>query len=357
MTARSRIAVGSYTHATAVGIRVIDLDDDGMRERTRIEGVAHASFLVHHPTLPVLYSVSETVASSDGVAGAVVALRFDEEWQKQPVELGRVPSRGDAPCHLAIDRQNEHLYVANYVSGTVACWQLESDGSLGALLGERQHEGSGPTDRQREPHAHCVRVDLESQRIHAVDLGADRVFSYDLAGLGSELQPVCEWEAAPGAGPRHLALHPSAPVAFVVGELDSTVTMLRRDTATGGWVTAGVWPTLPGEWSGASTTAEVAVHPTGKYVYVSNRGHDSLAVFEFVDERAGLAPRGWVESGGAEPRHFALNHDGSVLVIANQASNSLVRMSVDQATGQPRILDRLEDIDAPVCVLFLDEAR
>ena len=349
--------VGCYTHESPIGIRVYDWSDpaDPLVQRSEFDGVEHPSFLATHPNGNVLYAVSET-ALPDG--GSLVALRID------PVDgslelIDQVPSHGSAPCYVSVDPNGRCVYVANYVTGTVVALALEPDGRFGELLVAHQHNGSGPSARQDGPHAHCVVPGPFGDSVYAADLGTDRVNHYvhrqQQGGDTFVLEDELVLDA--GAGPRHLAFHPEQPVGFLVCELNSTLATLGLDSTSGRLTRLQSTSTLPDEFDCESIAAEVRVHPNGRHVYVSNRGHDSIAVFGYAGPDTALEPLGHVHSGGRTPRNFAVHPSGRALLAANQDSDTLVRFEIDAVTGIPRQLDTTEDVSQPVCITFLEVAR
>lgn len=354
MPARTLLYVGSYTHESADGIHVYDASDPGghLVELSRHDGIAHPSFLAVHPSAEVVYAVSET-AGPDG--GEVVALGVD------PVdgtlrELDRVPSRGTAPCYVSVDRAGRSVYVANYLSGTVAAYALQHDGRFGELIATHEHRGSGPSARQDGPHAHCIVPGPAGDWVYTADLGTDRVGRYvhDRRPDGEDFRHEDELVLEAGCGPRHLAFHPDRPVGFLVCELDSTIVMLGLDSTNGRLTRLASHSTLPDDFDGESTAAEVRVHPDGRHVYVSNRGHDSIAVFGFAGEDVPLEPLGHVPSGGRTPRNFAVHPSGSSLLVANQDSDTII--AFDARNGVPRQLDVAWTVSDPVCLTFSESA-
>ncbi len=345
--------VGCYTTTTPVGIGVFDWSDPaaGPAELGQVEGVEHPSYVAVHPNGRVLYAVNETAEN-----GHVTALRID------PIDgslttIGRVPSHGDAPCYVSVDPDGRFLYVANYVSGTIAAYGLGADGRVGEVVAVRQHHGSGPTSRQEGPHTHCIVPGPIGGAVYAVDLGTDRVYRYVHDPDDHDALVLCdELAVAAGAGPRHLAFHPTLPVGFLVCELDSTIVTLDLDPANGRLTPRGSASTLPADAGASSIAAEVRVHPSGRFVYVSNRGHDSLAVFAFSGPGEALELIGHVDSGGRTPRNFAVHPSGRALLVANQDSNTLVRFEIDELTGLPTQVDATHDLSEPVCLTIMEAA-
>ena len=357
MPARTLAFVGSYTHESAVGIRVYDASERGGRlvELSQHDGIEHPSHLAVHPSGEILYAVSET-AGPDG--GQLVALGVDLVAGTLR-ELDRVPSQGAAPCYVSVDRAGRCAYVANYLSGTVAAYALEHDGRFGELIATHQHEGSGPNARQDGPHAHCIIPGPAGEWVYSTDLGTDRVGQYigDRHGDAGNFRLVEELGLDPGSGPRHLVFHPERPVGFLVCELDSTIVMLGFDPNDGRLTRLGSHSTLPGGFEGESIAAEVRVHPNGRHVYVSNRGHDSIAVFGFAGDAESLESLGHVPSGGRTPRNFAVHPSGSTMFVMNQDSDEVVAFDVDEQTGVPCKLDVTYSVSKPVCLAFSEVAR
>lgn len=343
------VTVGCTSDESVVGIHVFRLEvgAHGVRlvEHVGVAGLAQPSYLAHHPTLPVLYAVSETVD------GTIVSFHVDPvdgtltEWQ-------RVPSGGDGPCHLSSD--GHHLHVAHYLSGSVAGHALGHDGRLGDLAWTQRHRGSGPHPRQDAPHAHCVVPDphrRSTRSVHAVDLGTDGIVRYDADPTTGEFRAAAEVAMRPGSGPRHLAFHPTAPSAFVVCELDCTLVTLEIDPATGHLVPRHEVSTLPAGDAGDSLAAAVRVHPDGRRVFVSNRGHDSIATFAVGDPGEPPALLGHVASGGAGPRDVAVDPSGRWLLAANQRSGEITGFALDDPTGLPRPLGELARVAEPACIV------
>ena len=355
MAHRTYLYVGGYTHESRIGIRVYDASDPAGRliGQSDVDGIEHPSFLAAHPGGSVLYAVSETAP-----LGSIVALRIDPVDGSLTV-IDRASSHGSAPCYVSVDVSGRHLYVANYLSGNIAVNTLGDDGRFGDLLATHQHHGSGPSTRQDGPHAHCIVARPGGHSVYAADLGTDRVSHYVHARqLGTEgFTLVDELALDAGTGPRHLAFHPDLPVGFVVGELGSTIVTVAIDPVDGRLTPLHTSPTLPPEFDGESIAAEVRVHRNGRHVYVSNRGHDSIAVFGFAGVDEPLEPLGHVSSGGATPRNFAVHPSGRVLLTANQDSHSIVAFEIDPSTGIPRQTDDRYRVSEPTCLTFLEVSR
>ena len=347
MVTRRFLYVGCYTDASPAGIHVFDCAAREPVKVSELTGIQHPSFLAAHPSGSMLYAVSET-ANRRGDGGSVIALVVDpSDGSLTPAQTQTVGSEGDAPCHISVSASGEHLYVANYVSGSVAVFALDPQGTIERVIAAPRHQGSGPTTRQESPHAHCAVPHRYSPGFVAADLGIDRVIHYSNAG-----QVLDRLNLEPGCGPRHLAWHPTEPVCFVVGELNNTINLVRMNPVSGRLTRAGTWPTLPLDFEGTSLAAEVAVNPSGTSVYVSNRGHNSIAVFDYASGQLEL--RTHVPSGGETPRHFALAPSGESLIVANQDSNSIHRFAIDPSTGIPTPEGDPHRVSQPACVAFVE---
>jgi 6-phosphogluconolactonase len=268
--------------------------------------------------------------------------------------LNRQPSMGAGPCHLVVDGTGRNVLVANYGGGSVAVLPVQEDGRLDEPSAVRQHRGTGPNPaRQEGPHAHGLAFDGGGKRVFTADLGVDRVFVYDFDAASGSLEPAAEPFVAvePGSGPRHVALHPSGAFLYVVNELRSTVTVLRYDATTGALSPVQTVTTLPADFEGRSTTAEIALSPDGRFVYASNRGHDSLALYAVEGDSGRLDPLGHVSTGGRTPRSFALDSTGEWLLVANQGSDNVVVFRRDGSSGRLEATGTEVSVPAPVCVL------
>jgi 6-phosphogluconolactonase len=304
-------------------------------------------FLALHPTKPLLYSVGRSEAHPKGSL-AVFKLGDSLEF------LAETSSQGANPCHLAIDASGKVLAAANYSDGTTSTTLLDANGLPAGPGFATKIEGKGPrSDRQDGPHAHGVY--FRGKHLLVPDLGIDKVltFTVDPATAKSTTAEPAGWSGKPGAGPRHLAFSPDGKHAYVVNELDNTVTACALSAKDGTLQTLHSVPTLPLGWEGQSTTAEIQVHPNGKFVYASNRGHDSIAVFSRDAATGKLTPVEIVPCGGKVPRHFTLSPDGKWLLCAHQDSNTLASLPLDPATGKLGAPTATVSAPNPICILFL----
>jgi len=346
-----RVYIGTYARGEEKGIYFLEFNAEtgALASKGRVCGAESPSFLDTHPSLPILYAVCERGHPE----GAVEAFRIEPD-SGGLTPLSRQSSKGAAPCHLAVAPGAKHLAVANYSSGSTALFPLLEDGALGAASVVIQHRGSSVHPRQKGPHAHCVNFDASGERLYAADLGIDQVliYRYDRApGTLTANEPAFA-ALAPGAGPRHMAFHPSGQFVYVVNEINSTVTAFRKDPATGGLAPFGSVSTLPADFDGESTTAEIAVHPSGRFLYASNRGHDSIAVFAIDSDNGKLTALGQTPTGGKTPRNFSIDPSGQYLLAANQDSDNVVVFRIDAEQGLLEPTGQSVSVPAPVCVLF-----
>lgn len=347
------VYVGCYTGPKSKGIQYFKFDaaTGQLSDGTLAAEATHPTWLVVHPSRKYLYALSE-VGGARG--GGITAYALDAASGRLS-QLNTQSSGGNGPCHLAVDRTGQCLLVANYGGGSVAALPIRTDGSLGEAASFIQHQGASVNpQRQKGPHAHSVDVDPANRFVLVCDLGLDKVLTYRLDPARAALTPAepPHTATAPGAGPRHLAWHPNGRWVYVINELNNTVVQYAYDAQTGALTPRQTVPTLPPEFTGQNTTAEIAVHPSGKFVYGSNRGHDSLVVYAVNAETGALTLVQHHPSGGKTPRHFALDPTGRWVLSGNQTSGNLVVLAVDAATG--RLSDTGRSVEVPaVCVQFV----
>ena len=348
--------VGTYTEGgRKEGIYLVGMDrrTGTLRQVGAIDAGPNPSFLAIHPGGRVLYAVNEVDTYNGQATGAVSSFSISSETGA-PTPVNQQPSGGAAPCYVSLDNSGRVVLVANYNGGSIALLPTEADGTLAPASQLIHHTGSGPiSDRQEAPHAHCILADPSNRFVLAADLGADRVFLYRFGAEGRTLIHVEGGDARmrSGAGPRHLAFHPSLPLVFVSNELDSTVATVRFDAARGTLTVLGTQSTLPKGWTGTNYPADIHVAPSGRTVYVSNRGHNSIAVFSGADSGS-LTLEQTVSTEGDWPRNFTLDPTGRWLLVANQRSNSIVVFSRDEGSGRLTQTGNRLDLPSPVCLRF-----
>jgi len=347
------VYVGSYAKATEPGIHhfTLDLSSGALTAAGGTSGVANPSFVSISPDKKFLFAIGE---SGGKKGGAVVSFAIDEKSGALK-QLSESISGGSGPCYITADKTGKVVLVANYGGGSVASLPVSADGKLAEPATFVQHTGSSVNKgRQGEPHAHSINVSPDNKFAFAADLGLDKILIYKLdpeKGTMTANDPAFV-EIPPGSGPRHFAFHPSAKYAYVCGEMTSTVHAMTYDAAKGELKVIQTLSTLPEPVKGNST-AECQVHPSGKFVYVSNRGHNSIAVFQ-VDEATGkLTAAGHAPTGGKTPRNFGVDPSGKILIAANQDSDNVVVFKIDEKTGMPHAAGHEVKVPKPVCVKFL----
>ena len=355
--------VGTYTAGTrSRGIYLVRMDRrSGTLELVgSVDAGANPSFLGTHPNGRFLYAVNELEQYNGRPTGAVSAFTIARDTGAL-TRLNEQPSGGGAPCFVSVDRSGRAVLVANYAGGSVALLPIEANGALAPAAHVVQHTGKGPNaERQEAPHAHCILPDPSNRFALAADLGADRVFVYRLDLEGKSLRHVQGGTGGgdavmrPGAGPRHIALHPTLPLVFVANELDSTVATLRFDAERGALSPQGTRSTVPAGWTGTNYPADIHVAPTGRTLYVSNRGHNSIAVFSVAESTGAgaLALDQVVSTEGDWPRNFSLDPSGRWLLVANQRSDSVVVFGRDPENGRLTPTRQRIAIPSPVCLRF-----
>jgi 6-phosphogluconolactonase len=353
--------VGTYTEqGRPEGIYLVRMERRSGKLRLvgSIDAGAKPSFLAIHPSGRVLYAVNEVEKYNGRATGAVSTFAIAKDTGGL-TRRGEQASEGGAPCFVSVDRSGRVLLVANYVGGNVALLPIQAYGALAPATQVVQHTGSGPNgERQSAPHAHCIVADPSNRFVLAADLGADRVFLYRLDLEGKSLRHVEGGDAVmrPGAGPRHIAFHPTLPLVFVANELDSTVATLRFDAERGTLSPVDTHSTLPAGWKGTNYPADIHVAPSGRTLYVSNRGHNSLAVFSVAESTGALALDQVVSTDGDWPRNFTLDPTGRWLLVANQQSNSVIVFGRDEKSGRLTATPHRIALPSPVCVLFRSRA-
>jgi 6-phosphogluconolactonase len=356
--------VGTYTGGKSQGIYAyrVETPADGDPRFVALGLAATTdspSFLAIDDARRLVFAVNETDSFQGGKTGAVCAFSADPATGKLTL-INQQPSHGTHPCHVALDPTGKFLLVANYSSGSVAVFPVAADGRLGAATAVVQHRGhSINPQRQEGPHAHGVTFDPAGRFVFICDLGLDRIEAYRLDATSGKLSPVSAAGAsvAPGGGPRHLAFGVSGKFAYVLNEMTATVTALSYEAASGRLTEIQTLSALPADFTGSKSGAEIAVHPSGKWLYTSNRGHDSIALFAIDPARGTLRFETAFPSGGKTPRHFALLPEDGHLVVANQGTDSLQLYRVDQASGRLQPAGGPVDAPKPVCVEFLTTAK
>ncbi len=351
------VYLGTYTDGQSKGIYAFKFHAaTGKFEKPELVGESeNPSFLAIHPGRRFLYAVNETDNFGGQKAGAVTAFAIDFKTGKL-ARLNQVSSRGAAPCHLVVDKTGKCVLVANYYGGSVAAFPIKEDGSLGEASAFIQHSGSS-VDKQRQegPHAHSIYTTADNRFAIVGDLGLDEVLVYKLDAAKGTLTPNDPPFAKtnPGAGPRHFALRPDAKFGYSINEMQSTATAFTFDSARGALNAIQTISTLPADFKADNSTAEVEMHPSGKFLYGSNRGHNSIAVFAIDKATGKLTAVEQASTNGKTPRSFGIDPTGSYLFAANQDTNNVVLFRIDAKTGRLTATGEAAEVPRPVSVVFL----
>ena len=348
---RYLVYVGTYTGPKSKGIYAYHFDPDaGKLEPAGLAGeVPRPSFLAIHPNRKYLYAVSETGTST------VSAFAINRETGSLTL-LNTVPAKGSSACHLVVDQSGKSLVVANYGNGSVSVFRVGGDGRLSESTAQIQHSGSGPdSTRQRGPHAHAVVLSPDNRFVFVPDLGLDRILTYRLdagqASLTAHDPPFAT--TPPGSGPRHFTFHPNGKFAYSVNEMKSSVTAFAYDGAKGALTGLQTISNLPPEFTGIDNSAEIEVDATGRFLYASNRGHDSITIYGIDSRKGTLTVVDRVLTQGKTPRNFKIDPTGRYLLAANQDSDSIVVFQRNGKSGRLTPTGQTVAVGSPVCIEFL----
>jgi len=348
------VYVGTYTRGESEGIYIlrIDLKTGALTPVGVASGVVNPSFLAIDPKGRFLYAVNEVADYQGQQSGGVSAFAIDADTGRlRP--LNQQSSQGTSPCFVAVDRTGRSILVANYGSGSVAALPVGENGHLGAARATVQHDGSSVNPRRQQgPHAHSINLDAANRFAFAADLGLDKILIYRFDAGEGTLVPNAPASVSveAGAGPRHFAFHPRGKTAYVINELDGTVTVFSYDSGRGELTTVQTISTLPLGFDGNNSTAEILVHPSGRFVFGSNRGHDSIVVFAVDPESGQLTYVENQSTQGKTPRGFGIDPSGTFLLAANQDSDNIVVFRIDPTTGALKPTGHSLHVPTPVCV-------
>lgn len=350
------VYVGTYTGPKSQGIYVYKLSEaTGKLTPLGLAGKAtNPSFLAITPNHRYLYAVDEISDYEGKKAGGVSAFSIDRKTGKLTF-LNALPSGGPGPCHVTVDHTGKYVFVANYEVGSVAAFPILADGRLGKATAFLSHTGhSVDPKRQEGPHAHSIYASPDNRFVLSADLGTDRIYVYRFDATKGTLTPNDPPSAAvpPGTGPRHLAFSADGKFLYAIEEMGSSLTTFSYDAARGVLSPLGTISTMPKDYKGYNDCAELMMHPSGKFLYGSNRGHNSITVFSIEMVKSAPKPIQHVPTEGKEPRGFGIDPTGSYLIAGNQNSDTLVVFRIDAKTGRLTPTGQKLDIAAPVCVMF-----
>jgi 6-phosphogluconolactonase len=346
--------VGTYTNGKSEGIYVYRMNPDGgeLKHAATVKGVSNPSFLAIDPKRRFLYAANESGEFAGKKGGGVTAFAIDLKTG----DLRKLNERNSpgVPCHVSVHPSGRYVLAANYGGGNVVIYPVLAGGRLGEPTDVAQHTGKGADPkRQGEPHAHCIMPDAAGRFAFAPDLGIDKVMIYRIDAKNGKLVPNGFAATKAGAGPRHFDFHPSGKFAYVINELDSTLTAFAYDNAKGALTESQTISTLPPDYSGTNSCADVHVHPSGRFVYGSNRGHDSVVAFAIDQSTGKLNLIAHESTRGKWPRNFAVDPAGAFLLVANQHTDNVVAFRIDQQTGKLTATGQTAEIPSPVCLKFI----
>ena len=352
------IYIGTYTSGESEGIYQCSFNPktgelSGLKIAAKKK---NPSFLTISPDRKFLYCVNETMNYKGKPGGSVSAFSIDPVNNSLQF-INDQSSKGGAPCHIITDKTGRFVLTANYMGGNVAVYPVNSDESIGNPTSIVQHKGSGKNpDRQEAPHAHSVILDSSNKYAFVSDLGIDKIMIYEFNSKTGILTPAnIPWvNLQPGAGPRHFTFHPSGEYAYVINELNSTISSFSYESKDGKLTEIQTITTLPVNFEGNNSCADIHISPSGKYLYGSNRGHNSI-VWYYIDETSGKLTLIGFESTLVEtPRNFTIDPSGTFLLVANQNTNTIVTFRIDTQTGKLNFTENMLSVPSPVCIKFLE---
>jgi len=352
--------MGTYTTGEIKGIYAYRYDaaSGEMSSLGLVAITVNPSFAAVDARRNILYSVNEIDNYEGRASGGVSAFAIDPQAGKLTF-LNEVPSGGMDPCYIALDKTGKFVFVANYGGGSVAVFGIQADGRLGEPTALVQHAPSDHKSRASQPHAHWIDVAPDNRYAVAVDLGLDELLVYHFDAAKGSLSPnehaVVAIQA--GSGPRHLAFHPNAKLAYLLNEIKSSVSVFSYEAERGVLRRFQTLSTLPAHYVGSNATAEIAVHPNGKFVYVSNRGHDSIVIFAVNAADGTLQLVQDEPTGGKTPRSFEIDPTGTRLFVANQDSGNIVVFQIDFDTGRLTPTGQVLTVPSPVSIKFVAVGR
>jgi 6-phosphogluconolactonase len=350
------VYVGTYTSGKSEGIYLyrLDLASGELKHVATTKGVKDPSFIALAPGRRNLYAVNEVEDFGGKKSGALSSFAIDQRTGNLRL-LNQQPSMGGAPCYVVVDRSGKFVLVANYSGGNFAVLPIRSDGSLGEATDLKQDLGSSiNAARQEGPHAHCIVLHPANQFAYGCDLGTDKVMIYRFDARSGKLIPGAtpSVQLKPGAGPRHITFHPGGKYAYVVNELHATITAFAHDRVQGNLKEVQTIPTLPADFTSENTSADIHASPDGRFLYCSNRGHDSIAAFQIAPRSGKLTFIAHQSSGGKAPRNFAIDPTGAFVLVANQKSDNIVTFRRDVKTGRLTATGHVAEVPSPVCLKF-----
>lgn len=351
------VYIGTYTNRGSEGIYICRFNQL-TGEMTLIgtqKGVTNPSFLAVDPGKMMLFAVNE-VGELNGIKGGGVSAFTINQQTGLLNFINQQSSGGAGPCHLTVNSDGSLVLVGNYSGGSLSLLPVMQDGSLGQVKDFIQHTGSGINlKRQEAPHVHCLLLDQANRYLLVTDLGTDKIIIYPVNKEKGEINKIDARAVSlqAGAGPRHMSFSPDEKFLYVINELNSTLTAFKYDRIEGKLEEIQTLSTVPAEFSGENNPADIHVHPSGKFLYGSNRGHNSIVVYKRDQETGMLSLIETVSTMGKNPRNFAIDPAGNFLLAANQNTGNIVTFNIDLQTGRLKPAGSPVEIPTPVCIRFL----
>lgn len=354
---RFLVYIGTSSNSAGTGIYVCRFDaEKGELAAPRLAAeIVRPNFIAIHPNGKFLYAVSDSGFSESEKGGCTCAFSI-EAGTGNLTFLNKVSSGGDVPCHITIDKIGTCVLVANYSAGTVSAFPIQADGHIANAAIIIQHTGSSvDAERQKSPHPHSITLDADNRFALVADLGLDQLLIYRFNPNSCTLTPHCPpWVSLkPGSGPRHIAFHPNCRYVYVINELANTVTAFNYDTAGAVLSEIQTITTIPKDYKGETYTSEIQIHPSGKYLYGSNRGHNSIAIFEIDKDKGVLTMVDIQPCGGKWPRHFGIDPTGKWMLIGNEQSDQISLFGIDSKSGKLTQTGISISVPSPVCIRFM----
>lgn len=353
------LVTGSYASAADNGVQVFEFDGAAggtLRLLDTAQGLTNPTFVNVDAAAKRIYAIGEKPNGEGGKEGEVITFALDPK-QGKLTELKRTPSMPSSgnqqttTCHISRDLGDEYVVVCSYHGGSIGLIQLNEAKEADQLTDIAVHTGHGQhPERQDRPHPHSAIFSPDGQYLFVSDLGLDIIRTYTINRDENKLEAHADTLLHPGAGPRHFTFHPDGQTAYVINEVDSTITSFTYDSASGTLQTVDTVSTLPEDFKEENTCAEIAISPDGKYLYASNRGADNIAVYKVDSSTAKLTHIEYVSTHGGHPRHFSLTPDGEYLIVANRDANNLVVFSRKADTGRLQFTGNTAEVSKPVCV-------
>lgn len=349
--------VGTYSVRGSEGIYIFQLDRAKkiLKPLQTVPSLESPTYLAIHPTGKFLYSVNRGKANVEDNGGSVSSYAIDQKTGRLS-GLNHRSSYGDAPCYISIDKTGSHAFICNYAKGNLVVLPLFKDGLVGIATDAKKYVGKGVNEkRQEEPHIHSATISPDNKFLYVCDLGTDKIYIYQYDAAMGKLNatPTGELNVSPGSGPRHLTIHPNGKYMYLVEEMKSAVCVLEVDKLTGNLtILQDTVRALPESFAGTNTSADIHINSKGNFLYMSNRGHNSISIFSVAQDGT-IALVGQQGTGGKTPRNFMIDPKGEFMIVANQDSDTILMYKIDPKTGKLTGIGKPIKVPSPVCLKLL----